>query len=147
MRWRPAHPREGATRSRGQAVAAGALSPEHVDAGARRLAAFHRTAIVVAWGGPGRVLATWRKNVDELDGAAAAAGRQCRIDVARAFGESFVPAYAGELEQRRRDGFVRDGHGDLRCEHVLIQEDVRVVDRIEFDPQLRPSTSPPTSRS
>jgi uncharacterized protein len=118
-------------------IAAGALSPKHVEAVARRLAAFHRTAIVVASGGPGRVLATWRKNVDELDDAAAAAGRQWRIDVPRAFGESFVRAHADEHEQRRHDGFVRDGHGDLRCEHVLIHEGVRIVDRIEFDPLLR----------
>ena len=34
-------------------------------------------------------------------------------------------------------GEVRDGHGDLRCEHVLLGSEVRVVDRIEFDPKLR----------
>ena len=32
---------------------------------------------------------------------------------------------------------MRDGHGDLRCEHVLLGEPVKVVDRIEFDPALR----------
>ena len=32
---------------------------------------------------------------------------------------------------------MRDGHGDLRCEHVLLGPQVRVVDRIEFDPALR----------
>ena len=42
-----------------------------------------------------------------------------------------------EIEQRARDGHVRDGHGDLRCEHVLVRPAVRVVDRIEFDPALR----------
>jgi uncharacterized protein len=118
-------------------IAARALSPGHVEAVARRLAAFHRTAVVFARGGPARGLATWRENVDELDDAAAAAGRDWRIDVPLAFGESFVRAHAKELEQRRQDGFVRDGHGDLRCEHVLIREGVRIVDRIEFDPLLR----------
>ncbi len=28
---------------------------------------------------------------------------------------------------------MRDGHGDLRCEHVLLGRPVRVADRIEFD--------------
>ena len=46
---------------------------------------------------------------------------------------------------RRRDraaqaaGLIRDGHGDLRCEHVLAVPNVRIVDRIEFDPSLRHS--------
>ncbi len=42
-----------------------------------------------------------------------------------------------ELERRVQRGLVRDGHGDLRCEHVLLGPQVRVVDRIEFDPALR----------
>ena len=42
-----------------------------------------------------------------------------------------------EIERRARAGAVRDGHGDLRCEHVLPGPPVRVVDRIEFDPALR----------
>jgi predicted kinase len=33
---------------------------------------------------------------------------------------------------------VRDGHGDLRAEHVLLERDgIRIVDCIEFDPALR----------
>jgi predicted kinase len=32
---------------------------------------------------------------------------------------------------------VRDGHGDLRLEHVLLGEEVEVVDCVEFDPGLR----------
>jgi predicted kinase len=53
------------------------------------------------------------------------------------FGEAFVNAHASRIEQRVREGHVRDGHGDLRCEHVLLGHPVRVVDRIEFDPTLR----------
>ncbi len=55
----------------------------------------------------------------------------------RGFGETFVAAHARELERRAQRGLVRDGHGDLRCEHVLLGPQVRVVDRIEFDPALR----------
>jgi predicted kinase len=60
-----------------------------------------------------------------------------RLDVAAGFGESFVNAHALELRRRALLGLARDGHGDLRCEHVLARPAVRVVDRIEFDPALR----------
>ncbi|HEX6984649.1 MAG TPA: AAA family ATPase [Planctomycetaceae bacterium] len=42
-----------------------------------------------------------------------------------------------ELRSRQRDGWVRDGHGDLRAEHVYLTEPVRVVDCIAFNHRLR----------
>lgn len=41
------------------------------------------------------------------------------------------------LEGRRTAGLVRDGHGDLRAEHVLLTTPITIVDRLEFDPSLR----------
>ncbi len=32
---------------------------------------------------------------------------------------------------------MREGHGDLRAEHVLVNGDVRIVDCLEFDSELR----------
>jgi predicted kinase len=32
---------------------------------------------------------------------------------------------------------VRDGHGDLRAEHVLMGEPLEIVDAVDFDPSLR----------
>jgi aminoglycoside phosphotransferase family enzyme/predicted kinase len=116
-------------------IAAGALTPAHIQDIARRLASLHRSAPVVGGGGPSQVLETWRANIQEL--GRLEHPRQWRTDLAARFGEAFVHAHAREIEQRARDGHVRDGHGDLRCEHVLVRPAVRVVDRIEFDPALR----------
>ena len=43
------------------------------------------------------------------------------------------------FEQRAAAGHVRDGHGNLGLEHVFIDNDsnVRIIDRLEFDPRLR----------
>ena len=41
------------------------------------------------------------------------------------------------LDRRARRGSVREGHGDLRCEHVLLGEMPQVVVCIEFDRGLR----------
>ncbi|HEY7952914.1 MAG TPA: AAA family ATPase, partial [Solirubrobacteraceae bacterium] len=116
-------------------IASGSLTHAHLAAAARVLADFHRRAVVVADWGPHRVLAAWRKNVGELH--AASPPPEWRLDVAAGFGEAFVRAHALELRRRAELGFARDGHGDLRCEHVLAGPSIRIVDRIEFDPQLR----------
>jgi uncharacterized protein len=116
-------------------IAASALTRAHVAGVARVLADFHRSAEVVAEWGPDRVLAAWRKNVDEL--RAASPPPAWRLDVAAGFGEAFVKAHTPELRERAQLGLARDGHGDLRCEHILARASIGIVDRIEFDPQLR----------
>ncbi|HTU78442.1 MAG TPA: AAA family ATPase [Solirubrobacteraceae bacterium] len=116
-------------------IASAGLSAVHIQAVARRLAAFHRDAAVVAGGGAQELLRRWRVNVRELREAGRATGSSA--DLSAGFAEAFVSVHSEELERRRRAGLVRDGHGDLRCEHVLAVPTVRVVDRIEFDPSLR----------
>jgi len=41
------------------------------------------------------------------------------------------------LRQRLGAGWAVDGHGDLRLEHVLLQDPIAVVDCVEFNPGLR----------
>jgi aminoglycoside phosphotransferase family enzyme/predicted kinase len=53
------------------------------------------------------------------------------------FANAFLSARHGELAQRAAAGRVRDGHGDLRAEHVLLEQGVEIVDGLEFDPALR----------
>ena len=53
------------------------------------------------------------------------------------FTEAFFTSRRSELEARAAAGRVRDGHGDLRAEHVLLERGVEVVDCLEFDPALR----------
>ena len=42
-----------------------------------------------------------------------------------------------ELRRRAAAGLVRDGHGDLRAEHVVLERGIEIVDCVEFDPALR----------
>ena len=44
---------------------------------------------------------------------------------------------APQLDERARSGRVRDVHGDLRAEHVVLSDPIEVFDCIEFDPELR----------
>jgi aminoglycoside phosphotransferase family enzyme/predicted kinase len=60
-----------------------------------------------------------------------------RIAALRRFLVAFMRGRATQLERRGRRGLVRDGHGDLRAEHVVLTEPPQIVDCVEFDPALR----------
>lgn len=53
------------------------------------------------------------------------------------FVHAFVTARAPTFQARATRGCIREGHGDLRAEHVLVNGDTRVVDCVEFDRTLR----------
>ena len=55
----------------------------------------------------------------------------------RASRRACSPGRRAELEAGARAGRVRDGHGDLRAEHVVLEHGIEVVDCVEFDPALR----------
>jgi uncharacterized protein len=56
-----------------------------------------------------------------------------------------IRSAAGALLERNRtlftsrqaQGFVRDGHGDLRCGHIYIEDEIQIIDCIEFDARYR----------
>jgi aminoglycoside phosphotransferase family enzyme/predicted kinase len=60
-----------------------------------------------------------------------------RIADLRRFCESALRAFGPTLTERAGAGHVRDGHGDLRAEHILLGETILAVDGLEFDPELR----------
>jgi aminoglycoside phosphotransferase family enzyme/predicted kinase len=115
-------------------IEASRLTREVLERVARLLADFHRSEPVARGWGQDRVREAWQKNLAEL---ATVHPKGWRLDVVRAFADAFVEAHAAELRRRAALGLARDGHGDLRCEHVLAGSTLAVVDRVEFDPRLR----------
>ena len=49
----------------------------------------------------------------------------------------FLDNHAGILAARAIEGFILDGHGDLRPEHVHLGPPTLIIDRLEFDVNLR----------
>ncbi len=117
------------------AIRTRSLTHAQIQEVARRLADFHLRSPTLAAGGAAQALEAWSANIEEIQRLEHPGA--WRVEVMRGFGEAFVHTHASEIERRVREGWVRDGHGDLRCEHVLLGPPVRVVDRIEFDPTLR----------
>ena len=61
-----------------------------------------------------------------------------RLAAAHRFAVAFLHGRHDELAARGGAGCVRDCHGDLRAEHVILEGDgVEIFDPVEFDPALR----------
>jgi aminoglycoside phosphotransferase family enzyme/predicted kinase len=50
---------------------------------------------------------------------------------------TFVDRHRELLDRRARDGMVREGHGDLRAEHICMTDAIDVIDCVEFSEPLR----------
>jgi len=124
-------------------LAADALQAAHVDAFARRLAAFHRDAAVAPEASGFGGAATQERVVRGLVAA---------IDAwysGRAAANADWPGLRGWLERerggleahwprRQRAGRVRECHGDLHLANIVQAGDEAIAfDAIEFDPELR----------
>ena len=53
------------------------------------------------------------------------------------FNRTFIANHREFFDRRARDGMVREGHGDLRSEHICVQDEIDVIDCVEFSPRLR----------
>ncbi len=101
-------------------------------AGARRVAAPAAASPAVA-----RVAAAIDANVDELSGVLPGERDRVAIDRIRRRLHAYLRDHAELIAARNREGCVRELHGDLRADHVLVDPDrIRVVDAIEFSREL-----------
>lgn len=53
------------------------------------------------------------------------------------FNHAFIETHREFLNRRADQGMVREGHGDLRSEHICVQEEIDVIDCVEFSQRLR----------
>jgi hypothetical protein len=116
-----------------------AADAELIRSVARRVAGFHAIAEPAGAGrfDAGAVAATVSENFGTLLPFAEAVGPR-ELEAAHGFAVAFLHARHELLEDRVTRGFVRDCHGDLRAEHVLVQRgDIEVFDPLEFDAELR----------
>ena len=87
--------------------------------------------------GAGRVARTVADNLATLVDHAEVVGTS-RLAAAHRFAIAFVHGRREQLEARAAGGHVRDCHGDLRAEHVILGErGVEIFDPVEFNPGLR----------
>lgn len=120
----------------------GALRPAHLTALAQRMARFqtHSAAMPAegAHGHPEELRRLARDNLTALRGALGAPEDPAALQALEDWTETAFAGMAARLAQRRAEGRVREGHGDLHLANlVLIGEDVVPFDGIEFNDALR----------
>lgn len=123
-------------------VAAGEDIDGAVRAIAGQLADFHARLKPVATTnpdyGPRTVHARWTDAVEQLRPRAHDPAAREDLDEIDWLATRWCTGHAPLFRARVDDGFVRDGHGDLRAENIFCLDDgPRILDCIEFDDELR----------
>ncbi|MGP1680445.1 MAG: AAA family ATPase, partial [Burkholderiales bacterium] len=120
----------------------GALTPQHIDALARGLAAFHaeieRAGAGAAYGSPERILAPALQNFEQMLPLASAKADIALLARLRDWTRREHAALAAVFAARKRDGWVRECHGDLHLGNIALLGGVPTpFDGIEFNPDFR----------
>jgi hypothetical protein len=122
-------------------VADGKITEAQIDRIAQRLANFHTAAergpAIAHFGSRQSIAANWRENFDQ---AVPYIGRTIERD-AYANLEAWVSSWIGNnhtlIDHRVEAGFIRDIHGDVRCESICLGDDAYIFDCVEFSDRLR----------
>jgi uncharacterized protein len=124
-------------------LAEGALSHDRIDAIAARIAEFHDIARgddkVSRYGRPSAVEKNIRENFDQTRYALSQHLTPAEAEEIVRWQTGFVHDEQERFKLRIAQGRVRDGHGDLRLEHVYVgpHGEIRVLDCIEFNERFR----------
>jgi len=124
-------------------LAAGGVDSATIRAIASRVAKFHASAPSNRGWAYGSAAAIWRGVTEDLAQNQDFIGHtlgQDQFTAINGFCRAFITAHRRPLNERARAGRVREGHGDLRAEHICISGDeneIDVIDCVEFSERLR----------
>lgn len=123
-------------------LARGAASAADIDRVVRTLCEFYRsrpsTPEVAEAGRIRRLRAVTEENFAEAEGHVGSLLSRPAHEALQFYADRFYDQYAGLLHRRRAGGFIVEGHGDLRLEHVhRTDERVAIVDCTEFNEAFR----------
>jgi aminoglycoside phosphotransferase family enzyme/predicted kinase len=106
---------------------------------AAKLVAFHAACPDrgEAYGSREVIAETVLGNLAECASAVGDGGLASRIVDLRGCLEAFLSEHDGLLRRRAREGRIRDGHGDLRAEHICLNVALDIFDCVEFSERLR----------
>ena len=123
-------------------LARGEAGASDIDRVVRTLCAFYEsrpsTPEVAEAGRIGRLRAVTEENFQEAEGHIGTLLTRPAHEALRFYTDRFYDQHAALLHRRRAGGFIVEGHGDLRLEHVhLTDERVTIFDCIEFNEEFR----------
>jgi aminoglycoside phosphotransferase family enzyme/predicted kinase len=123
--------------------AEGGMTASHVDAIAASLARFHRegcarAAADSAWGNPEKVRQPVAQNFVQIAPHLDDPAGRAQLDALQRWSETEHTRLAPLMAERKRNGFVRECHGDLHLGNLAwVDGQLLVFDCLEFNPALR----------
>jgi aminoglycoside phosphotransferase family enzyme/predicted kinase len=122
----------------------GELAAPHAIALAEMLAAFHAGVDVAPddspFGSPDAVYHPVEENFAQVRERLSDAAQRQRLDTLEQQSHAFFVQHRKHFSQRKVEGFIRDCHGDLHLNNILLRDDdgaPLLFDCIEFNPNLR----------
>lgn len=131
-----------AERSLDHLLATNQVTEEMIRGLARQIGDFHRQAQtgpdIAAHGSPEAVAAVVEQNFEQTLRYHRRTLSPLKFQRLKAYSLNFLQNKEGLLEQRMREGWVRDGHGDLHSAQVFLTEKgAQIIDCIEFSEAFR----------
>ena len=123
--------------------AQGRMSTQHVEAIAATLARFHLEGCARAtpdspWGSPDAIWRPVAQNFAQIAPRLDDPADREQLDALQRWSETEHARLAPLMVARKRDGFVRECHGDLHLGNLAwVDDQLLVFDCIEFNPELR----------
>jgi aminoglycoside phosphotransferase family enzyme len=122
-------------------VRTGRLPPGAITQISALLAQFHAAAdrgnSIAAYGSPAAIARLWEEHFVESAPLVGDFLDPFQDALLRGTVHAWLVRKRAILEQRQRDGYIRDGHGDLRCSSICLTEPIQIFDCLEFSPRLR----------
>jgi aminoglycoside phosphotransferase family enzyme/predicted kinase len=82
--------------------------------------------------------AAWEENLIVMQAFVGNVIDKARFSFISSAARAFYNRQKRVFERRVKKGRIRDGHGDLRCEHIYFTDDgIQIIDCIEFNDSLR----------
>ena len=137
MRWFP----PGATLD--QLEAQGRLTPRQVETIAATIARFHlqdcaRASADEPWGDPQQIWKPVEQNFLQIGPRLADSAGRRQLDALHCWSEAEHARLSPLMISRKRDGFIRECHGDLHLGNLAwVDDQLLVFDCLEFNPELR----------
>ncbi len=120
----------------------GELTTELMDQLARRIADFHGRIDICPrdepWGAPDLVLHPMVENFQHIDQLEHTPDLEAQLERLEAWTRQTHARLTDTIAGRKRDGFVRECHGDMHLGNItLVDAEAVIFDAIEFNPALR----------
>lgn len=122
-------------------LARGEITDRHMESLGRKLADFYANSIrseaISRFGDPRMISFNMEENFIQVEPYVGRLFHQEKWDFIRESSRAFFRNHDGNFKKRVRLGRIRDGHGDLRAEHVYFSDGIQIIDCIEFNDRFR----------